>query len=221
MMQRWPQIDVMKTITVKVNNQTLELKYDRREPTIQTEEILDFLIDHDIDLFNSKSIKLVKNGKAEVLTDKGVSNDDTLEFQLEKTEQPQGKFGPNWSLDTTIGLIAYKLNPNLILTYNVAGFTVQREYKANLQTVGIKQDFAFRAQFIWINNAPMKAIHKREQIEIEKGIDVIWGFHVTYATFKNQPNGAMLLVGIPIGFSAGIGKIAQGHLHPYPARLRA
>lgn len=125
--------------------------------------------------------------------------------------------GPSFALDPNFGLLVDILNPVVNLRYSAASKNVHRFYRAFISTIGLRFDASFRFQAVFWIKPPFKATFRHERIELGRGIDICWGLLFTYVNFKNH-SGGLLMIGIPVGLSAGVSFIRGGHLVPLEHR---
>jgi len=139
--------------------------------------------------------------------------DNVLDLQLEKAKSTLLGNGPYISIDPNIGGIIDTLNPTFNPVFGIAGKLAGRKFSSHIRSWGLKLDFSFRLQMIFLIRPPFKELYYNEPIELGKGIDIQSGFHLTWVSFKNYPGG-VLMAGIPIGLGAGISFITDGVLIP-------
>jgi len=197
----------------------VKIKEDLASVTVS--QLYDWLVEDKVNLravsgirfWKPKDSGFVKVSSDEILLSKAMIEPDLIELELEKSRSKALFIGPIISVDPNFGILWNRLNPIIRLPFLACGQLFKRKYQADIVTVGFKVDLSVRCQVAFMYRAPFKQIYYHEPIQLGKGLELIWGMHITWCSFANT-SGGILLVGIPVGLAAGVGYITGGFLNP-------
>jgi hypothetical protein len=124
--------------------------------------------------------------------------------------------GPFPNFNFNYAFIMNNMSPTVRVKMNTVAGTLERSYKSYFKGYGINIDFSMRCQALTFLRSPFPDVYWKRPIELGKGIDIAFpfAFHITYMSFKNS-SGGILMVGIPVGFAAGITYFQGGSLIPF------
>jgi len=188
--------------------------------SIKVTELYDLLVDDRVNLrtvsgiryFKPKDRGFVKVSGDEILLSKAL-HDHTIALELEKSRSKALVIGPQISVDPNVGIIYNRLNPVLRLPFLACGQLFKRKYQADILTVGLKLDVSVRCQVFFCFRTPFRALYYHEPIRLGRGMELVWGLHVTWCSFADT-SGGILMVGVPVGLAVGVSYITHGMLLP-------
>jgi len=197
----------------------VKIKQDLASVTVS--QLYDWLVEDRVNLravsgiryWKPKDNGFVKVSADEILLSKAMMETDLIELELEKSRSKALFIGPVISVDPNFGVLWNRLNPIIRLPFLACGQLFKRKYQADIISVGLKFDLSIRCQVAFMYRAPFKQIYYHEPIQLGRGMELIWGMHITWCSFANT-SGGILLVGIPIGLAAGVSYITGGTLVP-------
>jgi len=207
----WEGENTPKIFKVQIAN-TTEL--------LSKEELQNLFVEDGVDLRYVENIRYLheKEGGYVNIPSHGIFfflhkvKDKGLYLQLQKSRGTK-LLQPSVGFDFNLAFIFDTLNPTIKTKLVACGEITERVYRAAIKGVGPKFDLSLRSQLILVFGPPFKQLYYHEPIELGRGIDILWGFHLTWVSFKNT-SGGILMMGFPLGLALGISYIWGGVLTP-------
>eukprot|EP01080_Neovahlkampfia_damariscottae_P010588 gene10588-3106_t len=192
-----------------------------KENKIVSQDIFDSLVNDKINLRKISTIRyynededaymLLKDNELDATKIKN----DTLTLKLEKSSSTSRYAGPFTNFLFNFGLLINNMQPTLRVKMNTVAGTIERVFDGYFKGIGLTVDCSVRCQGFFFIRSPFHDVYWEQPIELGKGIDIAFPFalHITYMSFKNT-SGGVLMIGIPVGFAAGITYFEGGSLIP-------